>query len=143
MSECIDYVALRMRSNRLQLNTGKTEVPWCASSRRQHQVPPDPVRCRGRFRLAGQHSMESGDLPRLRHLDEKSHVELFCRPATDPQYPLICHKAVFAVTGEVTRLARLRQRDAAWSANIYSTGTHLVHSARNFDHVTLLLQDLH
>ena len=44
MTVCIDEVALWMRSNRLQLNTGKTEVLWCASSRRQHQIPPDPVR---------------------------------------------------------------------------------------------------
>ena len=37
-SVCIDDVALWMRSNRHQLNTAKTEVPWCASSRRQHQL---------------------------------------------------------------------------------------------------------
>ena len=39
VSVCIDDVALWMRSNRLQLNTAKTEVLWCASSRRQHQLP--------------------------------------------------------------------------------------------------------
>jgi len=32
-----------MRSNRLQLNTAKTEVLWCATSRRQHQIPQAPV----------------------------------------------------------------------------------------------------
>jgi len=30
--------------NRLQLNPAKTEVLWCASSRRQHQIPTGPVR---------------------------------------------------------------------------------------------------
>ena len=44
VSSCIDDVALWMRSNRLQLNTAKTEVLWCASSRRQHQIPQVPVR---------------------------------------------------------------------------------------------------
>ena len=44
MSVCVDDVALWMRSNRLQLNTAKTEVLWCASSRRQHQIPQVPVR---------------------------------------------------------------------------------------------------
>jgi len=39
ISTCIDDVALWMRSNRLQLNTAKTEVLWCASSRRPHQIP--------------------------------------------------------------------------------------------------------
>lgn len=33
-----------MKSNRLQLNTSKTEVIWCSSTRRQHQIPTDDVR---------------------------------------------------------------------------------------------------
>jgi len=32
-----------MRSNRLQLNASKTEVLWCASARRQSQLPFDPL----------------------------------------------------------------------------------------------------
>jgi len=44
VSACIDDVALWMRSNRLKLNTGKTEVFWCATSRRQHQIPQAMVR---------------------------------------------------------------------------------------------------
>jgi len=31
-------------SNRLQLNPSKTEVLWCSSTRRQHQIPTGPVR---------------------------------------------------------------------------------------------------
>ena len=44
MSACIDDVAMWMRSNRLQLNTAKTEVIWCSSSRRQDQIPQVPLR---------------------------------------------------------------------------------------------------
>ena len=33
-----------MQSNRLQLNTAKTEVLWCASIRRQHQIPQPGLR---------------------------------------------------------------------------------------------------
>lgn len=33
-----------MRSNRLQLNTGKTELLWCATARRQSQLPCTPLR---------------------------------------------------------------------------------------------------
>ena len=33
-----------MKSNRLQLNPSKTEVLWCSSARRQHQIPTSPVR---------------------------------------------------------------------------------------------------
>jgi hypothetical protein len=44
LSACLDDVILWMRSNRLQLNTSKTEILWCATGRRQHQVPTDDVR---------------------------------------------------------------------------------------------------
>ena len=39
VSECINAIASWTRSNRLQLNPDKTEVLWCATSRRQHQLP--------------------------------------------------------------------------------------------------------
>jgi hypothetical protein len=44
IAACADDLALWMRSNRLQLNTAKTEVLWCASSRRQHEIPQSIVR---------------------------------------------------------------------------------------------------
>jgi len=39
ISACIDDVTEWMRSNRLQLNSAKNEILWCASSRRLHQLP--------------------------------------------------------------------------------------------------------
>ena len=33
-----------MRSNRLQLNTSKTEILWCLTSRRRHLLPTTAVR---------------------------------------------------------------------------------------------------
>ena len=36
VTECVDAIATWMKSNRLQLNPDKTEVLWCATSRRQH-----------------------------------------------------------------------------------------------------------
>jgi hypothetical protein len=44
MSVCIDDVVDWMASNRLQMNTAKTEVLWCSSARRQHQLSTEPVR---------------------------------------------------------------------------------------------------
>jgi len=44
MSACIDEVVARMRSNRLQLNTAKTEFIWSTTSRRLHQLPQLPLR---------------------------------------------------------------------------------------------------
>ena len=39
ISECFDDVVSWASSNRLLLNPTKTEVMWCATSRRQHQLP--------------------------------------------------------------------------------------------------------
>jgi len=44
VSICVDEVLAWMASNRLQLNHAKTEVLWCTSSRRQHQIPSARVR---------------------------------------------------------------------------------------------------
>lgn len=44
MSVCVDGVSLWMASNRLLLNPAKTEVLWCSSGRRRHQIPAGPVR---------------------------------------------------------------------------------------------------
>jgi hypothetical protein len=44
VSECIDDVAAWMKANRLQLNHSKTEILWCSSQRRQHQIPTEPIR---------------------------------------------------------------------------------------------------
>ena len=38
VTECADDIATWMKSNRLQLNSDN-EVLWCATSRRQHQLP--------------------------------------------------------------------------------------------------------
>jgi len=39
ISDCLRGVANWMKSNRLQLNSSKTEVMWCATRRRQHLLP--------------------------------------------------------------------------------------------------------
>ena len=44
MSTCVDEVASWMLGNRLQLNTSKTEMLWCATNQRQHQMPHEPTR---------------------------------------------------------------------------------------------------
>jgi hypothetical protein len=44
VSSCVDDIASWMKSNRLKLNTDKTEVLWCATSRWQHQLPVTPTR---------------------------------------------------------------------------------------------------
>ena len=41
---CIDDVYSWMQSNRLQLNTNKTELLWCTTTRRQHLLPRSALR---------------------------------------------------------------------------------------------------
>jgi len=43
VSECVEATTSWMRSNRLQPNPEKTEVLWCATARRQHQLPTSPL----------------------------------------------------------------------------------------------------
>ena len=44
MSACIDNDYMWMQSNRLQLNTSKTELLWCATTCRQHLLPRSALR---------------------------------------------------------------------------------------------------
>jgi hypothetical protein len=44
LSACVDNVARWMSSNRLQLNTDKTELLWCTTARRLDQLPSAPMR---------------------------------------------------------------------------------------------------
>ena len=39
VSVCVDETSAWMMANRLQLNPAKTQILWCASARRQHQIP--------------------------------------------------------------------------------------------------------
>ncbi len=43
VASCVDLVASWMRSNRLCLNSDKTEVLWISTVRRQHQLPVTPM----------------------------------------------------------------------------------------------------
>ena len=44
ITNCLDNVAKWMRSNRLQLNTAKTEILWSTTGRRLHLLPKSPLR---------------------------------------------------------------------------------------------------
>jgi Reverse transcriptase (RNA-dependent DNA polymerase) len=44
LSMCLDDVARWMESNRLQRNTGKTELLWCTTTRRQDRLPSASLR---------------------------------------------------------------------------------------------------
>ena len=89
VSVCIDEVSALMKANRLQLNPAKTEVLWCASSRRHHQIPTDPVyvrRCW--FGVASHYYPRSSCIHRRRRRHEdpchQHRQSVFCSTAPDP-----------------------------------------------------------
>jgi len=43
ITDCVEAATSCMRSNRLQPNPDKTEFLWCATARRQHQLPTSPL----------------------------------------------------------------------------------------------------
>jgi len=110
LSTCLDAVCEWMRANRLQLNTAKTEILWCVTSRRQHQIPTTAVRV-GASTVAPTTSVRNLGI----YIDSDLHE--------DPGYMdgcrLLCRSGV-SVTGCVigTDKARLRQRDAYWPASL-------------------------
>ena len=109
---CLAGVATWMRSNRMQLNTAKTEVIWCSSTRRQHHIPQSPlVVAVGSDVLFATweftYRFRSDDADARR----KDCFELFCGVETASQHPAVCVRYSPAVTcrGIGADEARLRQ----------------------------------
>ena len=98
VAACFNDVSAWTASNRLQLNPAKTEVLWCASTRRQHQLPTRPVR-------VGSSSV----LPVSTVRDLGVHL--------DSDVPLITHitatvRTCFAVLRQIRSVRRSLTRDA-------------------------------
>jgi len=114
MSACVDDVALWTRSNRLQLNTGKTEVLWCATGHRQHQIPHHPVRI-GDWIFPADSIRNLGiyldsDASMRVHVS-KTVSNCFAALRQITEYTKVCPKAGAGVTGRLSGLVtpRLRQ----------------------------------
>jgi len=78
-----------MRSNRLhELNTSKTEVLWCATSRRQDQIPTDPIRVGGD--LNELQSLFRNCEKELRWLDMRINAKKLCCLRIGPRFNATC-----------------------------------------------------
>jgi len=145
MSVCIEEVSQWMQSNRLQLNTTKTDIHRFATSRRQHQIPQTPTR----YVMTSRSVRDLGvyldaDASMTTHI-----TKLLCSLAPDPCYTAISHKTCLAVadrlfgpvtTGlwqrHVSRFTKLHVRQAAVRLERCCTSTW------RFESVTPLLRDL-
>jgi len=157
VSACVSDVAAWMKSNRLQLNADKTEVIWCSSSRRQHQIPATPlvvgseavspvtsVRDLGIY-IDSELSMHmhvsktvSACFSTLRQIRSIRHS------VTRPVLQTLVSSLVLSRLdyGCITR-AGLSDRLTHKLQSVLHAAARLVFSARKFDHVTPLLRDLH
>ena len=157
MSACLEEVALWMRSNRLQLNTSKTEVLWCATSRRQDQIPTDPIRVGGDLispvtsvrdlgiYLDSDASMRThvsktvsncfAALRQLRSIRQSVSRQVMLSMVVS----LVLQRLDF---GNAT-LAGLPAYQLSRLQSVLNAAARLVFSRSKYDHVTPLLQELH
>lgn len=157
MSTCIDEVSQWMKANRLQLNQSKTEVVWFASSRRQHQIPSDPVRVGSTYVPPASTARDLGV-----HLDSdislKKHINLTVRACfaalrrirtlrrSLPRHALLTLIRALVVSkvdycNSVLNGLPGRQLDRLQS--ILNAAARIIFSARKYDHITPLLYELH
>jgi hypothetical protein len=157
VSDCISDVGRWMRSNRLQLNADKTEVIWCTSPRRQHQIPSVPFTV-GTDVVAPVSSVRDlgiyidSDLSMRTHVSRTvsacfatlRQIRSIRRSVTRP----VLQSLVAALT--LTRLdygcstiAGLPARQLNRLQSVLNAAARLVYSARRTEHVSPLLRELH
>jgi Reverse transcriptase (RNA-dependent DNA polymerase) len=157
VSDCMCDVGRWMRSNRLQLNSDKTEVIWCTSSRRQHQIPSAPF-VFGTDVIATVSSVRDlgtyidSDLTMRTHVSRTvsacfaslRQIRSIRRSVTRP----VLKSLVAALT--LTRLdyccstlAGLPARQLNRLQSVLNAAARLVYSARRTEHVSPLLRELH
>ena len=157
VSAFIDDVGLWMRSNRLQLNMAKTDVLWCASPRREYQIPDDPLRVVSDL-VQPVRSVQNlsihldSDLSMNTHITRTfsccfavlRQIRSISRSVNQPVVQsLIVSLVISRLDSGCATLAGLPacQLDRLQSA--LNAAVHLIYRSRRFDHVTLLLHDLH
>ena len=157
VSACIADVAQWMRSNRLQLNTSKTEILWCSSARRQHQIPAVPVMV-GPDAVMPSHSVRDLGIYLDSDVSMRTHVaktvsscfavlrqiRSICRSLTRPVLvSLVVTLVLTRLDYGCATLAGLPDILLNRLQSVLNAAARLINSVRKFDHVTSLLQDLH
>ena len=146
-----------MRCNRLQLNTAKTEVLWCSSSRRQHEIPKTSVTvgvdsvqpCR-HVRDLGIHI--DSDLSMRTHVSKAvsacfaalRQIKSVRRSVTQPVLTsLVVSLVLSRLDYGCATLVGLPDRLLNRLQSVINAAARLIFRARRYDHITPLLRDLH
>ena len=157
METCIADVGRWMSSNRLQLNTSKTEVMWFSSARRRHQVPADcfvvgpdsvqPIDCVRDLGLYLDTTMSMREhISRLTStcFGVLRQIRTIRRCLTSRARNTLVTCFVFARLDYCnSAFAGLSRCDLDRLQAVQNAAVRLVAGARKYDHVTPLLRDKH
>lgn len=157
LSACLADVASWMRSNRLQLNTAKTEVIWCTSTRRQHQIPQTPLSVGSDTVVPVRVVCDLGiyvdsDLTMRTHIAKTAascfatlrQIRSIRRSVTRPVLQtLVVALVLTKLDYGCSTLAGLPACQLARLQSVLNAAARLIYGRRKFDHVTALLMELH
>ena len=157
LTECVSDVATSMRSNRLQLHATKTEVLWCSSARRQHQIPSTPITVGAATVLPVRSVRDLGiyidsDLSMLTHVTKTvsscfavlRQLRSIRRSVTLPvMQSLVVALVLTRLDYGCATLTGLPNQLLDRLQSVLNAAARLIYSARKFDHITPLLRDLH
>ena len=146
-----------MRSNRLQLNSDKTEEIWCTSSRRQHQIPSatfvfgtDVITTVSSVRDLGNYI--DSDLTMRTYVSRMvsscfaslRQIRSILRSVTRPVFKsLFVDLTLTRLDYGCSTLAGLFARQLNRLQSVLDATARLVYSARRTEHVSPLLRELH
>ena len=157
LSICIDDVSSWMMANRLQLNPVKTEVLWCSSVRRQHQIPVGPVRVGGTSVLPVSAVRDLGvfidaDVTMSTHVTATVRACFAAlrqirsvRRSLSPDALLTLLRALVVSKVDYCNsvLAGISSAQLQRLQSVLNAAARLVFSARKSEHTTPLLRELH
>ena len=157
MSACVGDIRSWMQSNRLQLNTAKTEVLWCTSARRQNQIPDDSLVVGSDFVPPVRSVRDLGiyldsDLSMRTHVTRTvsscfavlRQIRSIRRSVSQSVLQSLVVSLVLSRLdyGSAT-LAGLPVRLLDRLQSVLNAAARLVYGCRKYDHVTPLLRSLH
>jgi hypothetical protein len=157
LSSCLDDVSTWMCANRLQLNTSKTEVIWCATPRRQQQLPTADLRVGSDYVRPSKCVRNLGifidsDVTMRTHVTRTvascfatlRQLRTVRRSVSDPVFRTMVVSLVLSRLdyGNAT-LAGIPAYQHHRLQSVMNAAAKLIHRRRRYDHVTPLLHDLH
>ena len=157
ITNCLNDVAKWMRSNRFQLNTAKTEILWSSISRRLHLLPKSPLRV-GTDKVMPASVVRDLGIYIDSDVTLRSHVaKTICACfAALRQLRSVCRFVPRPVLQSLVSSLILMQMDYGNGSligislyqlkrlqSVINSSAQLVFSSSRYDHITLLLRQLH